>query len=60
MRGSVWPDVYKRQSQDCMGLVMEMVTDKLQQLCKVKPEFADGRQTYSYIETDFIRALKHG
>ena len=29
-----------------MGLVMEMVTDKLQQLCKVKPE-SDGRQTYS-------------
>ena len=47
-------------SQDCMGLVMELVTDKLQQLCKVKPESADGRQTYSYIETDFIRALKHG
>ena len=47
-------------SQDCMGLVMEMVTDKLQQLCKVKPESADGRQTFTYIETDFIRALKHG
>lgn len=47
-------------SQDCMGLVMEMVTDKLQQLCKVKPETADGRQTFTYIETDFIRALKHG
>ena len=31
-------------SQDCMGLVMELVTDKLQQLCKVKPESAmDGR-----------------
>lgn len=47
-------------SQDCMGLVMEMVTDKLQQLCKVKPETADGRQTFTYIETDFIRALKYG
>ena len=41
-------------SQDCMGLVMEMVTDKLQQLCKVKPESADGRQTFTYIETDFM------
>ena len=47
-------------SQDCMGLVMEMVTDKLQQLCKVKHEAAEGRQTFTYIETDFIRALKHG
>ena len=47
-------------SQDCMGLVMEMVTDKLQQLCKVKPETSDGRQAFTYIETDFIRALKHG
>ena len=47
-------------AQDCMGLVMEMVTDKLQQLCKVNPETADGRQTFTYVETDFIRALKHG
>ena len=47
-------------SQDCMSLVMEMVTNKLQQLCKVQPESSDGRQTFTYIETDFIRALKHG
>ena len=47
-------------AQDCMGLVLEMVTDKLQQLCKVKPETAAGRQTFTYVETDFIRALKHG
>ena len=46
--------------QDCMGLVMEKVTDKLQQLCKVNPESSDGRQTFTYIETDFIRALKYG
>lgn len=43
-----------------MSLVMEMVTNKLQQLCKVQPESSDGRQTFTYIETDFIRALKHG
>ena len=47
-------------SQDCMGMVMEMVTDKLQQLCKVQPENSDGRQNFIYVETDFIRALKHG
>ena len=47
-------------SQDCMGMVMEMVTEKLQQLCKVQPENSDGRQNFIYVETDFIRALKHG
>ena len=47
-------------SQDCMGMVMEMVTEKLQQLCKVQPENSDGRQNFIYVETDFIRALKLG
>lgn len=47
-------------AQECMGLVLEMVTNKLQQLCKVKPETTGGGQTFTYIETDFIRALKHG
>lgn len=47
-------------AQECMGLVMEMVTNKLQQLCKVKPETANGGQTFTYVESDFIRALKHG
>lgn len=47
-------------SQDCMGKVLELVTDKLQKLSKVKPETAAGGQTYTYVETDFIRALKHG
>lgn len=47
-------------SQDCMGKVLELVTDKLQQLCKVKPETVAAGQTYTYVETDFIRALKHG
>ena len=47
-------------SQDCMGKVLELVTDKLQKLCKVKPETVAAGQTYTYVETDFIRALKHG
>lgn len=47
-------------AQECMGLIMEMVTNKLQQLCKVKPETANGGQTFTYVESDFIRALKHG
>lgn len=47
-------------SQDCMAVVLEMVTAKLQQLCTVKPETANAGQTYNYVETDFIRALKYG
>lgn len=57
LSGVVKPDA---TSQECMGLVMELVTDKLQQLCKVKPETVNSGQTFTYIETDFIRALKHG
>lgn len=47
-------------SQDCMAVVLEQVTAKIQQLCAVKPETASAGQTYTYVETDFIRALKHG
>lgn len=46
-------------TQDCMALVMELVTDKLQKLCTVKPKATAG-QTYTYVETDFIRAMKYG
>ncbi|MCL2343240.1 MAG: ATP-binding protein [Firmicutes bacterium] len=47
-------------SQDCMAAVMSMVTEKVQQLCAVKTENKTAGQTYSYVETDFIRALKYG
>lgn len=47
-------------AQDCMALVMELVTDKLRKLCTVKPETTAAGQTYTYVETDFIRALKYG
>lgn len=47
-------------SQDCMAAVMGLVTDKIQKLCAVKPENKNAGQTYSYVETDFIRALKYG
>ena len=57
LSGTAKPDA---TAQECMGLVMEMVTEKLQQLCKVKPEITGGGQTFTYIESDFIRALKHG
>ncbi len=47
-------------SQDCMTEVMCQVTNKIQQLCTIKPETANAGQTYTYMETDFIRALKYG
>lgn len=47
-------------SQDCMAEVMGRVTDKIQKLCTVKPETVNAGQTYTYTETDFIRALKYG
>lgn len=47
-------------SQDCMAIVMQMVTDKVQKLSHVKHENGSGGQTYTYVETDFIRALKNG
>ena len=47
-------------SQGCMAEVMGQVTAKLQKLCTVKPETVNAGQTYTYTETDFIRALKYG
>ena len=47
-------------SQDCMAIVMNMVADKIQKLSNVKSENPNSGQTYTYIETDFIKALKHG
>lgn len=46
--------------QECMAAILELVTAKLQQLCAVKPDTANAGQTYTYVETDFIRALKYG
>jgi len=47
-------------SQDCMAVVLSMVTDKVQRLSMVEPETKSSGQTYTYIETDFIKALKYG
>jgi MoxR-like ATPase len=47
-------------SQECMAVVMNKVTEKVRLLSAVKPESVAAGQTYSYVETDFIRALKHG
>ena len=47
-------------SRDCMAVVMDMVAEKIKALSKpVEGEQSSG-QTYTYVETDFIKALKNG
>lgn len=43
-------------TQDCMKLALEQVTDKVRQLSAP----SEGAPAYTYVETDFIRALKNG
>ncbi len=47
-------------SQDCMRLVLEKVTAKIAALSVNKEQSGQKGQTFSYIETDFIKALKNG
>ena len=47
-------------SQDCMGIVLDKVTEKVQALSKRGKNPGGSSQTYTYVETDFIKALKHG
>ena len=47
-------------SRDCMGVVLDMVTEKIKQLSKPAEEEGSSGQTYTYVETDFIKALKNG
>ena len=55
LTGAKKPDA---TSQDCMGVVLDAVTDKVRLLSNVKPK--DKSPSYTYVETDFIRALKYG
>ena len=47
-------------SRDCMAVVMDMVTEKIKQLSKPAEKESTSGQVYTYVETDFIKALKHG
>lgn len=47
-------------SQDCMSVVLDMVTDKVRALTKVTDTTSNGGQSFTYEETDFIKALKNG
>lgn len=47
-------------SQDCMGIVLDKVTDKVRALSARAEQTNASGQTYTYVETDFIKALKSG
>lgn len=47
-------------SQDCMSIVLDRVTEKVRALSKREKNAQSSGQTYTYIETDFIKALKNG
>ena len=46
--------------KECMELVLEKVTEKVRQLSKTSEQPQGGGQRFSYVETDFLRALKNG
>lgn len=46
--------------QDCMSVVLEKVTEKVQALSKRTENRQSSGQNYTYVETDFVKALKYG
>ena len=46
--------------QDCMSVVLGKVTEKVQALSKRAENRQSSGQNYTYVETDFVKALKHG
>lgn len=46
--------------QDCMSVVLEKVTEKVQALSKRAETRQSSGQNYTYVETDFVKALKQG
>lgn len=47
-------------SQECMAIVLDKVTEKVKALSKRSQPTSEKGQSFSYIETDFIKALKNG
>ena len=48
-------------SQDCMAIILEKTISKVQALSALKSgNTSDKGQTFSYTDTDFLRALKNG
>lgn len=57
LTGTEKPDA---SSQDCMEVVLNKVTEKINALCKRAEPKKNGGQSFSYVETDFIKALENG
>ena len=47
-------------SQDCMAIVLDKVTEKVKQLTKRDSSLPSAGQSFTYVETDFLKALKNG
>lgn len=47
-------------SQDCMSIVLDKVTEKVRLLSKHDETSASSGQSFTYVETDFLKALKNG
>lgn len=47
-------------SQDCMRIILERVTKKVQELSRHDEENQCSGQSFTYVETDFLKALKNG
>ena len=47
-------------SQDCMAIVLDKVTEKVKQLSQRDETSASSGQSFTYVETDFLKALKNG
>lgn len=47
-------------TQDCMAIVLEKVTEKVRALSKQDEKATAKGQSFTYIETDFLTALKNG
>lgn len=47
-------------TQDCMHIVLNKVTDKIKDLSKHNDSGESKGQSFTYVETDFLTALKNG
>lgn len=47
-------------SQECMAIVLDKVTEKVKQLLKRTESSQSSGQSFTYVETDFLKALKNG
>ena len=47
-------------TQECMAIVMERVMEKVKALSKHAENAGSQGQSFTYVETDFLKALKHG